>query len=58
MEDIPDFDNLQQEKENRLESVVRKIEMRGYTLDMCFTLFDDNGDEILSIQEIKDGLRN
>lgn len=57
MEDIPDFDKLEK-KENPLEPVVDKIAARGYTLEQCFTLFDENGDEILSKEEIKEGLKN
>ena len=33
LEDIPNFDDLQQEKVNPLDPVVKKIEKRGFTLD-------------------------
>ena len=58
LEDIPNYDNLATEKQNPLDSVVKKIERSGYTLDQAFNLFDDNGDQVLTIMEIKDGLRN
>ena len=52
MEDIPNFDTLIQEKVNPLESVVKKIEDCGYTLEQVFILFDDNSDEVLTIKEV------
>ncbi len=33
MEDIPNFDNLEKEKVNPLDPVVKKIEKRGFTLE-------------------------
>jgi len=33
MEDIPDFDQLEKEKLNPLDPVVKKINESGYTLD-------------------------
>lgn len=56
MEDIPNFDSLEKEKVNPLEPVVKKIEARGFTLDTAFMLLDDNGDELLTLQEITKGL--
>ena len=49
MEDIPDFESLAKEKVNPLDSVVKKIERAGYTLEQCFQLFDDNDDKLLTI---------
>jgi hypothetical protein len=49
MEDIPNFDTLEKEKVNPLDSVVKKFEECGYTIEQAFTLFDDNGDGILTI---------
>ena len=56
--EIPNFDKLEKEKVNPLEPVVKKIEERGFTLEMAFSLLDDNCDEILTIQEITTGLKN
>jgi hypothetical protein len=55
-DDIPDYDKLEMEKTNPLDSVVKKIEDCGYTLEQAFILFDDNGDQVLTIKEIKEGL--
>jgi Ca2+-binding EF-hand superfamily protein len=55
IDEIPNFDNLEHDKINPLEPVVKKIEERGFTIDQCFTLLDDNGDEILTMQEIQTG---
>lgn len=57
MEDIPDYDKVVKEKINPLESVVKKIESKGITLEQAFNLFDDDGNEILTKEEIKEGLR-
>ena len=37
---------------------MRKFEQNGYTIEQSFSLFDDNGDGILTIKEIKDGFRD
>jgi hypothetical protein len=55
-DEIPDYDKLEMEKANPLDSVVKKIEDCGYTLEQAFILFDDNGDQVLTIKEIKEGL--
>ena len=57
MQDIPDFDKIAQEKENPLDSVVKKIEAKGMTVEQAFDLFDDDGDEVLTITEIKEGIK-
>ena len=44
------------EIENPLESIVTKIEKNGYTLEQAFMLLDDNGDELLTMKEVKDGI--
>lgn len=58
MEDIPDYDKLEIEKINPLEPVVKKIEATGNTLEQTFILLDDNCDELLTLLEIKEGLKN
>mmetsp|Transcript_33590 Transcript_33590/g.32633 ORF Transcript_33590/g.32633 Transcript_33590/m.32633 type:complete len:110 (+) Transcript_33590:676-1005(+) len=58
IEDIPDYDKLTQEKVNPLEPVVKKIELRGYTLEQVFTLLDDDCNEVLTLQEINTGFTN
>jgi hypothetical protein len=55
-DDIPDFDKIK-ERENPLDSIVTKFEEKGYTPSQAFMAFDDDCDEVLTIQEIKDGLR-
>eukprot|EP00347_Sterkiella_histriomuscorum_P000238 403376652 len=57
MEDIPDFDKIAKEKINPLDSIVKKIENKGMTLEQAFNLFDDDGDEVLTVQEIKNGIK-
>ncbi len=49
---------MEKEAANPLEPVVKKIEEAGYTVEQVFVLFDDNGDELLTLNEIKDGIRN
>lgn len=55
-EDIPDYDKIKQ-PENPLESVVAKLESMGYTAEQAFLAFDWDGDEVLTIAEIKEGFR-
>ena len=54
--DIPLYKD--EEKENPCDSIVRKIAEKGYDLESVFYIFDDNSDEVLTLQEIKDGLKN
>lgn len=46
------------ERENPLDPVVRKIEAKGVTVQQAFDLFDADGDEVLTLQEIKQGIKN
>ena len=55
---IPLYSEANEPKENPCESIVRKIADKGYDLESVFYIFDDNADEVLTLQEIKDGLRN
>lgn len=55
-DDIPDYDKIKA-KENPMESVVAKFDSMGYTAEQAFMAFDWDGDEVLTISEIKDGLR-
>ena len=55
-EDIPDFDKVR-EKENVFELIATKFEAKGYNPSELFFAFDIDLDEVLTIQEIKDGLR-
>jgi len=55
-EDIPDFDKIK-DRENIFELIATKFEAKGYTPSDLFFAFDEDLDEVLSIQEIKDGLR-
>ena len=55
--DIPDFDKVK-EKENVFEVIATKFEAKGNSPSDMFLAFDDDMDEVLSLQEIKDGLRN
>lgn len=58
MDEIPNFDNMQQQKENPLYSVVKKIEERGHTLKQLFVLLDDNDDNILTLNEVSTGFKS
>ena len=49
LEDIPDFDKIAKERENPLDSIVKKFESKGITLEQAFNLFDEDGDEVLTI---------
>ena len=55
-EDIPDFDKIK-ESENIFEQIATKFEAKGYSPSDLFFAFDEDLDEVLSIREIKDGLR-
>ncbi|CDW82059.1 ef hand family protein [Stylonychia lemnae] len=58
LEDIPDFDKLAQERINPLDSIVKKFEQKGITIEQAFDLFDDDEDRVLTMQEIKKGIKN
>lgn len=40
-----------------MEAIVAKLDLMGYSAEQAFMAFDWDGDEVLTIQEIKDGLR-
>lgn len=44
-------------RENPLEPVVRKLADKGLTPAMAFNMFDEDGDEVLTINEITEGLK-
>ena len=54
--DIPDYVKFA-ERENPLEPVVRKLEEKGFNAERAFKAFDEDCDEVLTINEIKEGLR-
>ena len=58
MLEIPDYENGAKEKEGPLESLVKKFESNGYKVEQAFTLFDDNGDGLLTAKEIRTGFRD
>jgi hypothetical protein len=43
-------------RENPLDAVVRKFEASGYTPEAAFMLFDDNCDDLLTKEEITQGI--
>lgn len=53
---IPSYEKLAA-RANPLEAVVKKFEERGYKPSQAFTIFDDDEDEVLTIQEIKNGMK-
>lgn len=53
---IPEYAKIK-EKENPLESIVEKFESRGYTPEQAFEEFNEDCDEVLTCEEIKEGLR-
>jgi len=56
--DIPDYEKAAKTKESPLDSIVKKFERHGYTVEQAFNLFDDNGDNLLTLKEITDGIRD
>jgi predicted nucleic acid-binding Zn-ribbon protein len=58
MMEIPDYDKAAKEREGPLDSLVKKFEKNGYTVEQAFNLFDDNGDGILTTKEIRQGFRD
>ena len=46
------------EKESPLESLVKKFERQGYTVEQAFHLFDENGDGLLTSKEVRAGFRD
>ena len=53
MMQIPDYEKGVKEKAGPLESLVKKFEKNGYTVEQAFNLFDDNGDGLLTAKEIR-----
>jgi N-acetyl-anhydromuramyl-L-alanine amidase AmpD len=56
--DIPDYEKQAQEKDTPLQSLVKKFESYGYTVEQAFHLFDEDGNGLLTCKEIKDGIRD
>ena len=54
--DIPDYDKIKV-RENPLEPVVKKLEEKGMTPAQAFGVLDEDEDEVLTKQEITDGLK-
>ena len=54
--DIPDYDKIA-ERQNPLDPVVKKFEENGYTPTQAFIAFDEDEDEVLTLEEIKDGVK-
>ena len=54
--DIPDYDKVA-DRPNPLESVVKRFEENGYTPTQAFIAFDDDEDEVLTLEEIKEGVK-
>ena len=55
---IPDYDKAGRETKTPLETLVKKFEESGYTVEQAFDIFDDNGDGVLTVKEVKQGLRD
>jgi len=58
MMEIPDYDKAAYEREGPLDSLVKKFERNGYTVEQAFNLFDDNGDGLLTAKEVRAGFRD
>jgi len=55
---IPQYKEVyKEERENPCDSIVKKIEAKGYDLEQIFQVLDDNMDELLTTNEIKMGLK-
>lgn len=55
---IPDYEKGVKERETPIESLVKKFERNGYTVEQAFNLFDDNSDGLLTAKEIRTGFRD
>jgi hypothetical protein len=53
MMQIPDYEKGVKEKETPIETLVKKFERNGYTVEQAFNLFDDNGDGLLTAKEVR-----
>ena len=59
MEAIPEYEKGGlKEKVSPLDSLVKKFERQGYTVEQAFYLFDENGDGLLTSKEIRAGFRD
>lgn len=59
MEAIPEYEKGGlKDKVSPLDSLVKKFERQGYTVEQAFYLFDDNGDGLLTSKEIRAGFRD
>lgn len=59
MEAIPEYEKGGiKEKESPLDSLVKKFEAQGYTVEQAFHLFDQNGDGLLTTKEVRAGFRD
>ena len=57
VEAIPDYDAAK-EKDSPLDSLVKKFERYGYTIEQAFQLFDENNDGLLTTKEVRIGIRD
>jgi len=48
---------MEPEERNPLEDVVQKFAELGYDATAAFDMLDDNGDEVLTLEEIKSGMK-
>ena len=48
--------DMEPEERNPLEEVVQKFAELGYDAEGAFNMLDDNGDEVLTMEEIKTGM--
>ncbi len=55
-DDITNYDKMKV-KENPMESVVKKLEEKGLDPKRAFYAFDEDCDEVLTVEEIKKGLK-
>ena len=58
MEDIPDYDKTVKEKDTPMQTLVKRFEECGWTVEQAFDIFDDNGDGVLTVKEIREGFKN
>ena len=49
--------DMEPEERNPLEDVVQKFAELGYDATAAFDMLDDNGDEVLTLEEIKSGMK-
>lgn len=44
-------------KKNPLDPIINKFAEQGYDAEAAFEMLDDNGDEVLTMEEIKEGMK-